>query len=366
MATDYKFQGWLGYSPESVKGQMKWDNFEPKKWTENDVDIKITHSGICGSDLHTLASGWGETKYPCCVGHEIVGIVVRAGKNVKGIQVGDRVGVGAQARSCLLPSCLDCSTGRENYCQSGRVDTYNAVYPDGEGNSYGGYSDYNRTDYRFVVKIPDGIPSEYAAPMLCAGVTMYAPLRNNGCGPGKTVGIVGVGGLGHFGVLFAKAMGADKVIGISRKASKRDEVLALGADKYVATDDDQDWIKENQRSIDLIISTVSSEKMPLSGYLSLLKVGGDLIQVGAPDGGNLPPVNAFTLIASRIKIGGSLIGSPGDIREMLQLAADKKIKPWVETRPLSDANQAVVDMEAGKARYRYVLVNGKHAGASKI
>lgn len=217
----------------------------------------------------------------CCVGHEIIGTAVRVGSNVKTIKVGDRVGVGAQARSCLSPDCEECSSGLENYCSNkGYVGTYNGTYPDGEGKSYGGYADYNRTDHRFVVKIPDALPSELAAPMLCAGVTMYSPLRNNGCGPGKTVGIVGIGGLGHFGILFAKAMGADRVVGISRKTDKRDEVLALGADEYIATDDDEGWAKKHARSLDLIVSTVSSEKMPFSGYLGLLKVGGDLIQVG--------------------------------------------------------------------------------------
>jgi len=144
----------------------------------------------------------------------------------------------------------------------------------------GGYATHNRTNAHFVFKIPDGLSSEDAAPMMCGGVTVYSPLKHNGCGPGKTVGVVGVGGLGHFAVLFAKALGADKVVGISRKASKKDEVLKLGADKYIATDDDKDWDKENSRTLDLIISTVSSDKMPMTGYLSLLKINGSLIQVG--------------------------------------------------------------------------------------
>jgi D-arabinose 1-dehydrogenase-like Zn-dependent alcohol dehydrogenase len=199
--------------------------------------------------------------------------------------------------------------------------------------------------------------------MLCGGITVFSPLKQNGCGPGKTVGIVGVGGLGHFAVLWAKALGADKVVGISRKASKKEEVLKLGADQYIATDDDKHWYADNARTLDLIVSTVSSPNMPLTEYLSLLKVGGSFIQVGAPDGGNLPPVNAFTLIGNGIKSGGSAIGSPEEIREMLQFAADKKVRPWVQTRPLKEANQAVIDMEAGKARYRYVLVNEKHASA---
>ena len=290
------------------------------------------------------------------MGHEIVGKAVKVGSNVKKIKVGDRVGVGAEARSCLKPDCAECSTGKENNC-TGMINTYGSIYPNNEGKSYGGYATHNRTNSHFVFKIPDGLSSEDAAPMLCGGVTVYSPLKHNGCGPGKTIGVVGVGGLGHFAVLFAKALGADKVIGISRKASKKDEVLKLGADSYIATDDDKDWDKTNSRSIDLIISTVSSEKMPMTGYLSLLKTNGTLIQVGAPDGGNLPPINAFTLISSSIKIGGSAIGSPADIDEMLELAAKNHVKPWVQTRPMKDANQAIVDMADGKARYRYVLVN---------
>lgn len=360
MATDYEFQGWLGHSPDSVNGKMEWGTFEPKKWTEDDVDIQVTHCGVCGSDLHMLRSGWGPTPYPCCVGHEIVGKAVRVGRNVKHIQVGDRVGVGAQARSCLKPDCPECSTGNEQYCRNGVVNTYGSVYPDGEGKSYGGYADYNRTNGHFVLKIPDALPSEAAAPMLCGGVTVFSPLKRQGCGPGKSVGVVGVGGLGHFAVLFAKALGADTVVGISRKASKKGDVLKLGADKYIATDDDKDWATQNARTLDLIICTVSSDKMPLNEYLSLLKVNGTFIQVGAPDGGKLPEINAFALIAGNVKIGGSGIGSPAEIREMLQFAADKNIRPWVETRPLKDANKTIVDMAEGKARYRYVLVNEKH------
>lgn len=238
------------------------------------------------------------------------------------------------------------------------VGTYNAQYKEPKsGKSMGGYATYNRTPSRFVIKIPDGVDSADAAPMMCGGVTVYSPLKQNGCGPGKKVGIVGVGGLGHFGVLFAKALGADEVVGISRKADKREEVLKLGADRYIATDDDKDWATKNARSLDLIVSTVSSDKMPMTDYLSLLKFRGDLIQVGAPDGGNLPPINAFTLVMGGIKIGGSLIGTPAEIEEMLQLAADKKIKPVIQKRSMKDANEAIKDMDAGKARYRYVLVN---------
>ncbi|KAF2821318.1 GroES-like protein [Ophiobolus disseminans] len=351
------FQGWLGKDESSVKGKMTWGDFEPKKWTEDDVDIEISHCGICGSDLHMLSSGWGPTPYPCVVGHEIIGKAVKVGKNVKHIKEGTRVGVGAEARSCLQRDCPDCSQNLENHCHRGVINTYGSVYPGDEGKSYGGYATHNRTHNRFVFNIPDGLDSADAAPMLCGGITVFSPLKNYGCGPGKTVGIVGVGGLGHFGVLFAKALGADKVVGISRKADKRDDVLKLGADKYISTDEDADWAKHNAQSLDLIVCTVSSEKMPLEGYLSLLKTKGTFIQVGAPDGGNLPPINAFTLLAGGIKVGGSAIGSPDEIAEMLQFAADKKVKPWIQKRSMKDANQAVIDMVAGKARYRYVLEN---------
>lgn len=214
------------------------------------------------------------------MGHEIIGKAVRVGSNVKHVKVGDRVGVGAQARSCLQKDCPDCSSHLENHCAVESVNTYGSVYPRNEGKSYGGYADHNRTNGHFVFKIPDGLSSADAAPMLCGGVTVYSPLKANGCGPGKTVGIVGVGGLGHFGVLFAKALGADRVVGISRKSDKKGDALALGADEYIATSDDADWATKNKRSLDLIISTISSEKMPLTDYLGLLKTKGTFIQVG--------------------------------------------------------------------------------------
>lgn len=299
----------------------------------------------------------------CVVGHEIVGKAVRVGKNVQHVRVGDRVGVGAQARSCMQKDCPECAAGVENHCRNAMINTYGSVYPGDEGKSYGGYANHNRTNGRFVFKIPEGLDSAAVAPMLCGGITVFGPLRQNGCGPGKKVGIVGVGGLGHFGVLFARALGADRVVGISRKNDKRADVLKLGADEYIATGEDEDWATKHGRSLDLIVSTVSSEKMPLDGYLSLLNTRGTFIQVGAPDGGKLPNINAFQLIGKGIKVGGSLIGSPAEIEDMLKLAAEKKIQPWIQERPLKDANQAIIDMEEGKARYRYVLVNenyGKH------
>lgn len=193
--------------------------------------------------------------------------------------------------------------------------------------------------------------------MLCGGVTTYAPLKQNGCGPGKTVGIIGVGGLGHFGLLWAKALGAKKVVAISRSHSKESDAKKIGADDFIATGDD-DWATAHANTLDLIVSTVSSPKMPLGGYLQLLRPHGTFVQVGAPED-ELPGFSAFALIAKGAQIKGSIIGTPDDIREMLRLAVEKKVEPWIVERDMGEANQAVVDMEDGKARYRYVLVNGK-------
>lgn len=209
------------------------------------------------------------------MGHEIVGTAVKVGKNVKNFKVGDRVGVGAQSGSCL--DCEECAASMEHYCPKGNVGTYNGKYPDGS-KSYGGYADYCRAPAHFAVKIPDGISSAEAAPMMCGGVTVWSPLVKNGAGPGKRVGIVGIGGLGHFGLLWAKALGCDEVVAISRTNSKKEDAMKMGATKFIATED-EGWNKANSRSLDLIVSTVSSPNMPIAGYLQLLRTNGQFIQV---------------------------------------------------------------------------------------
>lgn len=281
---DYKFEGWAAHDSKSIEGTMKWQEVQPKVWEETDIDIKVTHCGMCGSDLHFLSNGWvrssfflsllinnktrlttkkqqGATQYPLTVGHEIVGVAVRVGSKVAGgIQVGDRVGVGAQGDSCLsrFGKCHECDDGEENYCDK-IVWAYGTPHFNGDINT-GGYATYHRSPSHFVVKIPEGLESSQAAPMLCGGVTMYRPLKVHGVKPGMSVGIVGVGGLGHYGVLFAKGMGA-KAIGISRRESKREEVMNLGADGYIATADEENWEKKHARTLDLIISTVASSKV---------------------------------------------------------------------------------------------------------
>ncbi|GJC96746.1 cinnamyl alcohol dehydrogenase [Colletotrichum higginsianum] len=353
--TDYKFEGWLGLDKSAADGNMVWREFEPKPWEETDVDLRVTHSGICGTDLHTLRSGWYEAPYPICVGHEIVGVVVRVGSEVGGdIVVGDRVGVGAQADSCLgrFGPCKPCDAGDEPYCGK-LVHTYGAAHYNG-GKAMGGYATYHRCPSHFVFKLDARLDSASVAPMLCGGVTVYSPLKRNGCGPGKTVGVVGVGGLGHCAILFARALGADRVVGISRGGSKRGEVLRMGADDYIATSEQPGWAGAHSGSFDIVINTVGTNKMPFGEYLGLVGVDGTFIQVGLPDDGNFE-VSPMLLVSRRIRLTGSSIGSRREIREMLDLAADKDIKLWVQERPMSEANQGIVDFEAGKARYRYVL-----------
>jgi D-arabinose 1-dehydrogenase-like Zn-dependent alcohol dehydrogenase len=206
-----------------------------------------------------------------------------------------------------------------------------------------------------VFAIPEAIKSEDAAPMLCGGVTVYAPLKQNGVGPGSRVGIIGVGGLGHMGIMFARALGADKVYAISRTEEKKADAMAMGADGLIATEK-EGWSTEWRNSLDVIICTVSSPKMPFSEYLNLLDVGGTFVQVGAPDEA-LPPVLPMALIMKKVSIKGSLIGSPAEIREMLELAAERGVKPWIQKRKMEEANQVLTDFEEGLPRYRYVLEN---------
>lgn len=362
MATDYKFEGWMGLDKNAI-GNMQWKAYEPKPFNDDDVDIQITHSGICGSDLHTLRSGWGATDYPCVVGHEIVGRAVRVGPKAEGgIKVGDRVGVGAQSASCLQPDCEQCSNGEENHCMKpGQADTYNSKFKDGS-KAYGGYANYWRGPSHFVIKVPDGLSSEAAAPMMCGGVTTYAPLKDNGAGPGKRVGIVGVGGLGHFGILWAKALGCEKITAISRNSTKKADALKMGATDFIATDEDENWDQKNAMTLDLIVCTVSSPKLPVASYLSLLGIGGRFVQVGAPED-TIPGFNVFALIFKKASFHGSKIGPPHQIAEMLKLAVDKNVQAWIQKRPMEEANQAIVDMDEGKARYRYTLINQKFAEA---
>ncbi|WVQ78888.1 hypothetical protein IAT38_000979 [Cryptococcus sp. DSM 104549] len=360
--TDYKFEGWAGDSPESIKGNLKWTEYEPKAFADDDVDIKILYCGICASDISVLSSGWGDmsSMYPQVVGHEIVGEIVRVGPKVQGLKVGDVAGVGAQCDSCL--SCHYCDGHREQYCQE-TVWTYGDRYrrTSPSSKTYGGYANYWRGPSRFAVTIPSSVDPADAAPLMCGGVTVYSPLRQYGAGTtAKDVGVVGIGGLGHFAVMFAKEMGA-RVTAISHSEHKRGDAEKLGAVDFLATGK-EDAYKGRERTLDLIICTSNAQDMPLNSYLSLLRPGGHFILVGLPEGGNIAPVNPFSLTARNVHIAGSSIGSPEDIREMLEIAGAKGIKPWIKKWSLDKVNEAVPDMVAGNSRYRYVLVNEANGG----
>ncbi|KAF1960678.1 zinc-binding alcohol dehydrogenase [Byssothecium circinans] len=362
MACSYRFEGWFGLGESAVNGNLVWRAFEPKTWEETDVDIQVSHCGVCMSDVHTLQSGWRPTQYPVLVGHEIVGKVVKVGSLVHHVQVGDRVGVGAVSGSCANQKgdCEACADGQEQHCKH-VVDTYDSQWPVDGSTSKGGYATYWRGMGRWVVLIPGSLPSDIAAPMLCGGITAFAPLMKHGAGAGKSVGIIGLGGLGHFAVMGARALGCNRVTVVSRTSTKKADAMQMGASDFIATAEDSDWAVQHADSLDIIVSTVSSASVPLQDYLGMLKYNGKFIQVGAPEG-VLPGFNAFDLITKPASIWGSNTGSVADIQRMLNLFGEKNVRSWVSNMPMQDANRAVVDLRAGKARYRYVLCTESQDG----
>lgn len=353
MATSYSFQGWLALDSKGAQGGLVHTPFQPKEWTEHDIDIRVTHCGMCGTDMHTLRDGMGSTIFPCCVGHEIVGVVVRAGKETDH-SIGSRVGVGPQSDNCDQADCLDCSRGRENYCPRS-VMTYSGRYKDG-GISQGGYSSHCRIPGKWAFKLPDGLSSAYAAPMLCAGLTVYTPLVRAGTGPGKAVGVIGLGGLGHFAVIFARAMGCSVVV-ISRTQKKAEDAIKMGADTYIATLEDLDWAQKHASTLDLIIDTTGAiEEIPQ--LLVTMRAEGEIVLVGAPRAMEAK-INPWLLLFRGIKYRGSVTGTRREVEQMLQFAVKHNVQPWVEERPMAEVNDAIIDFEAQKPRYRYVLVNAQ-------
>ncbi|KAI0874748.1 NADP-dependent alcohol dehydrogenase-like protein [Hypoxylon argillaceum] len=343
-----------------VEGPDTWttfhkNKFDVKPFGDHDVEIKIECCGVCSSDVHTINGGWGEQKFPLAVGHEIVGKAIRVGPKVTLIKEGERVGVGAQSYSCL--ECRQCKNDNETYC-SKQLDTFGAVWPDTGIVTQGGYSSHVRTHEHWVFPIPDAIPSALAAPMMCAGITSYSPLVRNGAGPGKKVGIVGLGGLGHFGVLFSKALGAETWV-ISRSHSKEADAKAMGADGFLATQD-KDWNKDHLMTFDLIVSTANNfgEGFDLGAYLALLDVHGRWVSVGLPEDADLT-IKPQNFISNGCLIGASHLGSRREMLEMLKLSAEKGIKSWVETVPISAENLSttVQRLHKNDVKYRFTMVD---------
>uniref|UniRef100_A0A8H7KA31 alcohol dehydrogenase (NADP(+)) n=1 Tax=Bionectria ochroleuca TaxID=29856 RepID=A0A8H7KA31_BIOOC len=329
--------------------------FNTKPFGELDVEIQIECCGVCSSDIHTINGGWGQTNFPLAVGHEIVGKALRVGSKVTKIKAGQRVGVGAQSWSCM--ECVACLNDNETYCPK-QMDTYGAVWPDTGIITQGGFSSHVRTHEHWVFPIPDAIPSELAAPMLCAGITMYSPLVRNGAGPGKKVAIVGLGGLGHYGVIWAKALGAETWV-ISRSHAKEKDAEKMRADGFLATQD-QGWNQAHKMTFDLIVSTANSfgGGFDLQAYLQLLKVHGKFVSTGVPEDSKLE-ITPQMLNFNGCFVGASHLGSRREMLDMLELAAKKGVKSWVETLPISEENlsQAVQRLEKNDVHYRFTMVD---------
>jgi len=341
-----------GISDTSKYTDFSVQEFKLKTEGPHDVTIHIEFCGVCGSDVHTVTGGWGELSAKwVCPGHEIVGKVTHVGNEVSEFKVGQRVGVGAQVLSCL--ECDRCKNDNENYCPK-MVDTYNSNFFDGV-EAQGGYSTTIRTHDQFVFAIPEAIESQDAAPMLCAGLTVYSPMVRHDVGPGKTIGIVGIGGLGHFAIQFAKALGA-KVVVFSHSANKKDDAKKLGADEFVLTSE-KDFAKPFFDKLDYILSTADSADIPLSDFVTCLKVHGTFTSVGLPDA----PWEGFSpgvMVPSGAHMNTTHIGSKKEANAMLKLAAEKGIKPIIdELLPMSQAGKAVEAVKTNKVRYRFVLKN---------
>ncbi|MFG2377102.1 NAD(P)-dependent alcohol dehydrogenase [Streptomyces sp. NPDC048504] len=335
------------YAAPAAKAPLERTTIERRAVREFDVLIDIKFAGICHSDIHQAREGWGEAIFPMVPGHEIAGIVSEVGPGVTKFQVGDRVGVGCMVDSCR--ECDNCKAGLEQYCTGGNVGTYNAIGKDGEP-TYGGYSEKVVVDENFVLGIPEGISLDEAAPLLCAGITLYSPLRHWNAGPGKKVAIVGMGGLGHMGVKIAHALGAEVTV-LSQSLRKQEDGLKLGADHYYATSDPKTF-EELRGTLDLIISTVSAP-LDLGAYLSLLKTDGALVNVGAPE----EPVslNLFSVIGGRKTLAGSGIGGIPETQEMLDFCAEHGFGAEIELISADQINEAYERVLASDVRYRFVI-----------
>ena len=313
----------------------------------HDVLIDIQYCGVCHSDIHQARDEWGGSIFPMVPGHEIVGLVARAGDKVKGFKAGDKVGVGCFVDSCrACPSCIE---GLEQYCERGMVATYNSREKDGTP-TYGGYSTQIVVDENYVLRIPKNLALDCAAPLLCAGITTFSPLRHWKAGPGKKVAVIGLGGLGHMAVKIAHAMGAEVTV-LSHSDKKKKDSARLGADHFFATEDPNTF-KNLAKRFDLIINTVSV-MLDWNKYLDLVKRDGALVLLGVPP--KAPAVHAFSLIMNRRSLAGSLIGGIAETQEMLDFCGRHNISSDVEVIDIAKINEAYERIIKGDVRYRFVI-----------
>ena len=340
------------YAAKSATTPLGPFDIERREPTASDVEIEIFYCGVCHSDLHFARNEWGGTTYPVVPGHEILGRVTRVGKGVTRFKEGDLAAVGCMVDSC--GTCNSCTQDLEQFCEKGAIFTYNGVdkhFPGGgSGMTYGGYSQRIVCDEKFTLSVPENLDPAAAAPLLCAGITTYSPLKRWGAGPGKKVGVVGLGGLGHMGVKFAHALGAHTVL-FTTSPSKVADGKKLGADEVVISKN-EDEMKAHAGSFDLIVDTVSADH-DINAYLNLVKLDGALVVVGVPP--HPPPVHMFGLIAPRRTLAGSLIGGIAETQEMLDFCGQKKIECDIELIRMDQINEAYERMLKSNVKYRFVI-----------
>ncbi|ODV93564.1 hypothetical protein PACTADRAFT_71320 [Pachysolen tannophilus NRRL Y-2460] len=364
-SVDYpkEFKGFAVQTP-SEWNKPKLTSYAPKTMGDHDVDIEIECCGVCASDLFTARAGWAtnwdKKGSPQVVGHEIVGKVVAIGSKVTSVKLGERVGQGAQASSCL--SCSRCNKDNEQYCP-GMVGTYDSYYPDGYL-SQGGYASHVRANEHFIFPIPQGIKSSEAAPLMCGGLTVFSPLKRNGCKPGAKVGIIGIGGLGHMAIMIAKALMTDdnnkfdgEIYAFSRTFSKKQHALEMGATHFIATAE-KNWHVPLFDKFDVIINCASSvQSLDINAFLSTLGVEKKFVTVGLPDEHEKYDVSPKSFFKNGSYLSSACLGSREEALELLQLAVKHNIKPWVEEIPLSEAgcHSAMSRCWDGDCRYRFTL-----------
>ena len=337
------------YAAQNATSPLGPYSFERRALRPDDVQIDILFCGVCHSDLHQARNDWKNSLYPMVPGHEIVGRASKVGSDVKDIKEGDLVAVGCLIDSC--GTCPECKDHFEQFCQGGMIPTYNSYEKDGKTLSQGGYSDIIVVKRGFVLKVPANLDPAAASPLLCAGITTYSPLKHWGAGPGKKVGIVGLGGLGHMGVKFARAFGAQTAV-FTTSPSKKADALRLGAHEVIMSKDPED-MKKHAGSFDFILDTVSAPH-DLNAYLQLLKRDGTLTLVGAPEKDH-PSPSAFNLIFGRKRLAGSLIGGLKETQEMLDFCGKHNIVSDIELINIQDIEKAYIRMAKSDVKYRFVI-----------
>ncbi|KAJ1910094.1 hypothetical protein GGI13_008235 [Coemansia sp. RSA 455] len=343
-----EIRGWAAMEP-GIKVEP-W-SYTPRPLGENDVEIKIEYSGICGSDLHTIKQEWSGTSYPAIVGHEIVGKVITKGEKVAHLEEGDLVGVGAQVYGCLQGDCNACSRDLDPHCPKS-VFTYNAKYADGH-QAHGGYAEAVRVNANYAFKIPAGIDPVYAPPLMCAGVTVFAPMLRKGVKKGDRVGIVGIGGLGHLAIQYARALGAE-VVAFSHSPNKREECMKLGATTFVDVSN-KDEVDAVRRSLNYLFITSNSHSNQYNDYITWMTFEGQIVLLSLPKGQMSFSPREF--IISEVAITGSLIGGVNVLKKTLEFSAEHNILPMIERFPMDKINDALERVNDGNARYRAVLEN---------